>query len=244
MLLARVPALGRPRVSARLWAASGPTKVGTCGSIGGRPHVMASMKDRGGGGRDSAVPAVGSVLKAADLASSKLMAQRWPSAATGSCPPGTPGLEGISGVGAPTMGALTLARGLMPGFSGRGLCTVKRAVGNVSWHGCRGGDPGRWSAWLALRRAPWRRWWRCLLVVWAARGIAEGGSGALSVSGGAPIRLWGSELVVLLPKTSWWHAGSTERKLCALAPTTATLVGATLFLKTSSWCSPPCPGSG
>ncbi|XBH55188.1 hypothetical protein VPH35_077328 [Triticum aestivum] len=88
-------------------------------------------------------------------------------------------------MGAPTVVALTLAWGLMPDFSNHGLCTVKRIVGFVSWHGCRGGGPGRWSTWLALRRAPWRRWWHCLLVVWAATGLAQGSSGVLSVSVGA-----------------------------------------------------------
>lgn len=50
--------------------------------LGRYPHVIASMKVRGGGGRDNVVPAVGSVPEATGLASSELVAQRWPSAAT------------------------------------------------------------------------------------------------------------------------------------------------------------------
>lgn len=159
-------------------------------------------------------------------------------------PPGPPGLEGIAGVGATTVVALTLGQWLMPGFSCRGLCTVKRAVDVVSWLGCRGGGPGRRSALFALRRAPWRWWWSYLLVVWAARGIAAGSSGELLSGGGAPIRNWGSRNVTLLLKTSWWHGRATERKLYALSPTTATLAGAVIFLKTSLWCSSPNLGSG
>jgi hypothetical protein len=76
--------------------------------------------------------------------------------------------------------------------------------------------------------------------------LAVGGSGRSLVfgSGGAPIWSWGSGPATPLLKTSWWHGGATERKLCALLPTTATLVGAVIFLKTSSWCSSPCLGSG
>lgn len=86
---------------------------------------------------------------------------------------------GTVGVGAPTVVVPTLTRWLMPGFSCHGLCSVKRAVGGVSGLGCRGGGPGRWSAWLAFRRAPWRQWWLCLLAVWAARAMAAGDSGVL-----------------------------------------------------------------
>ena len=86
------------------------------------------------------------------------------------------GIGGIAGMGAPTMVALTLARWLMPGFSCRGLCTVKQTVGDVSWLGCRGDGPERWSAWLTLRRSPWQWWCPFLLVVWTTGVIATGES--------------------------------------------------------------------
>ena len=62
----------------------------------------------------------------------------------------------------------------MSGFSCRGLGTVKRAVDDVSWHGRRGGGPGRRSAWLALRRASCWLWWLGLLAVWAGEKFGGG----------------------------------------------------------------------
>jgi hypothetical protein len=35
--------------------------------------------------------------------------------------------------------------------------------------GCRGGDLGRWTLRVSLRRATWRRWWPRSLVIWMAR---------------------------------------------------------------------------
>ena len=80
----------------------------------------------------------------------------------------------------------------------------------------------------------------------AARGVAAGGSGALSAigNGDTPIWNWGSEVVVLVLETLWWNGGAIERKLHALSPKTATLTGTVFFLKTSSWCFSPCQGSG
>jgi hypothetical protein len=54
--------------------------------------------------------------------------------------------------------------------SNRRWGVVIPTVGGVSGHGCWGSLPGWRSAWLALRLASWRRWWLCLLVIWAMRG--------------------------------------------------------------------------
>jgi hypothetical protein len=56
---------------------------------------------------------------------------------------------------------------------------------------------------LALRRAPWWRWWLGLSVVWAARGVALGSSGI--DCGDARIQIWGSAFIAVVLKTSWWH---------------------------------------
>ena len=88
-------------------------------------------------------------------------------------------------------------------------------ISGVSAHECWGGGPEWRSAWFALRRAPWRRWWLCLLVVWATRGVAVGGSGSLHVlsSGVAPIHTWGTEVVAPTPKVS---CGTGSRRAKAL----------------------------
>lgn len=86
-------------------------------------------------------------------------------------------------------------------------CAVMWTTDGVLRKGCRGGNPKWRSAWLALRLASWRWWWRCLLVMSTARDVATRGSGSFIVvgSGDTQIRIWRFVLVVVVLDASGWH---------------------------------------
>ena len=151
-------------------------------------------------------------------------AGRRPSVVTGLCPPGPLGLAGDTGVDASHRG------GIDPDFvTHAGLGRERRCLllfllwllhhdVDGCWcprHGCLGGGSRRRTTWVALWWAPWRWWWRLYpLVVWAVEGVAAGGSGTLSITVSCVtlIRTWGSELAVLVLKTSWWRRRAVKRK--------------------------------